>query len=166
MVLKFLKYSSVVEFFRKTFKNKNPMEVFVGFFVLFITIYFLSWGLRVSRNVSNVSGYRLVTNFSNAGGIIRGADVSVNGVKVGEVVETSLNSVNYSVDIILSIDSRYKIPVDTIAAISSYGIIGKKYIKLEIGNNSEFVKNGGKLKSRIFKSLEEIIGDLIFKDNK
>ena len=33
---------------------------------------------------------------------------------------------------------------DTIAKISTYGIIGDKYIKLEIGNDKELLKPNGK----------------------
>ncbi|MCR5506661.1 MAG: MlaD family protein, partial [bacterium] len=102
------------------------------------------------------------TDFIFPFGLTRGSDVSVNGVKVGSVIETKLNPDDFSVDVMMSIDSRYKFPENTIAKISTYGIIGDKYIKLEIGNSEELVKPNGKITSVPFKPIEEIIGDLIF----
>ena len=154
---------SVLDFFITLTKNKNPLETIAGFSILFIALYFLIWGLLTAKT-NNISGYNLFTNFSSIGGLTRGSDVSVNGVKVGSVIETTLNPNNFTVDVMMSIDSNYKFPEDTIAKISTYGIIGNKYIKLEVGNSKELLKPNGKLKSVPFKSIEEIIGDLIFKE--
>lgn len=151
-------------FFIILIKNKNPFEAIVGFAILFISVYFLIWGLMTAKT-NNITGYHLTSNFSSIGGLSRGADVSVNGVKVGSVIETKLNPINYSIDVIMSIDSKYKFPEETKAKISTYGIIGDKYIKFEIGSSDELIEPNGELKSIPFKSLEEIIGDMIFKTN-
>ena len=151
------------DFFITLTKNKNPLETIAGFAILFIAAYFLIWGILTAKT-NNISGYNLFTNFSSIGGLTRGSDVSVNGVKIGSVIETKLNPNDYTVDVMMSINSSYKFPEDTVAKISTYGLIGDKYIKLEIGSSSEFVKPNGKLKSENFKPIEEIIGDLIFKE--
>ena len=151
-------------FFITLTKNKNPLETIAGFAILFIALYFLIWGVLTAKT-NNISGYNLFTNFSSIGGLTRGSDVSVNGVKVGSVIETNLNPNDFTVDVMMSIDSSYKFPVDTKAKISTYGLIGNKYIKLEIGSSSELLKPNEKLKSEAFKPIEEIIGDLIFKEN-
>ena len=154
---------SFFDFFITLTKNKNPLETIAGFAILFIAFYFLIWGILTAKT-NNISGYNIFTNFTSIGGLTRGADVSVNGVKIGSVIETNLNPEDYTVDVMMSIDSRYKFPKNTIAKISTYGIIGNKYINLEIGNSSEFVKPNGKIKSTPFKPIEEIIGDVIFKE--
>ena len=155
---------SLFNFFITLTKNKNPLETISGFAILFIAIYFLVWGILVAKT-NNISGYNLHTTFSSIGGLTRGSDVSVNGVKVGSVTETKLNPSDFSVDVTMSINSAYKFPVDTVAKISTYGIIGNKYIKLETGSSKEMLYEDGKLKSEPFKSIEELIGELIFKDN-
>ena len=155
---------SFLAFFITLTKNKNPLETIAGFAILFIALYFLIWGLLTAKT-NNISGYNLFTNFASIGGLTRGSDVSVNGVMVGSVIETNLNPNDFTVDVMMSIDSNYKFPEDTIAKISTYGIIGNKYIKLEIGNSTELLKPNGKLKSVPFKPIEEIIGDLIFKED-
>ena len=155
---------SFLDFFITLTKNKNPLETIAGFAILFIALYFLIWGLLTAKT-NNISGYNLFTNFASIGGLTRGSDVSVNGVKVGSVIETNLNPNDFTVDVMMSIDSNYKFPEDTIAKISTYGIIGNKYIKLEVGSSTKLLKPNEKLKSVPFKPIEEIIGDLIFKEN-
>lgn len=163
-VLKNKSAYSISKIFLKTVtKNKNPIETIIGFLILFVVLYFLVWSIMIAKTTS-FSGYIIKTNFSNSGGIVRGADVSVNGVKIGTVHEIKLNPVDYTVDVLLLVNSKYKLPIDTKASISTYGIIGKKYIKLIIGSSSSYVIEDGSIKSNIFKSVEEIIGDLIFKD--
>ena len=156
---------SFLNFFKTLTKNKNPLETIAGLAILFIATYFLIWGILVAKT-NNITGYNLHTTFSSIGGLTRGSDVSVNGVKVGSVLETKLNPSDFSVDVIMSIDSNYKFPIDTTAKIATYGIIGNKYIKLEIGNSKEMVSDNGTLKSKPFKSIEEIIGEIIFKEKE
>jgi phospholipid/cholesterol/gamma-HCH transport system substrate-binding protein len=142
-------------------RNKNPFETIVGFAVLFIAFYFLAWGIFTAR--TNVSGYTLVTNFPSVGGLARGADVAVNGVKIGAVSEMRLDPNDYSVDVIMSIDSRYLIPKDSVARITTSGLIGDKYVAISTGSSPEHATMLDKLKSAQYKSLEETIGDMIYK---
>ncbi|MDR1477165.1 MAG: MlaD family protein [Rickettsiales bacterium] len=144
-------------------KDKNPLETIAGFAILFIAAYFLVWGM-LSARTSTVAGYALTANFASTGGLSRGSDVAVNGVKVGSVSELRLDPNDYTVDVVMSIDSKYRFPADTSAKITSYGIIGDKYLKLDIGSSKEFVAPRGRIKSVPFKSLEEMVGDIIFKE--
>ena len=94
---------SFFDFFITLTKNKNPLETIAGFAILFIALYFLIWGVLTAKT-NNISGYNLFTNFSSIGGLTRGSDVSVNGVKVGSVIETNLNPNDFTVDVMMSID--------------------------------------------------------------
>jgi phospholipid/cholesterol/gamma-HCH transport system substrate-binding protein len=105
----------------------------------------------------------LKANFASTGGVPRGADVAVNGVKVGTVEEFKLDQFDYSVDISMTIDSRYRFPEDSIAKIAQSSLIGDKRILILPGSSNYFAKDGDRLKTEPYKSLEEIIGDVIFK---
>jgi phospholipid/cholesterol/gamma-HCH transport system substrate-binding protein len=153
----------IAEAFSAIAKDKNPLETIAGFAILFIAAYFLVWGILTART-STVSGYALTTNFASTGGLSRGSDVTVNGVKVGSVSELRLDPSDYTVDVVMSIDSKYRFPRDTTAKITTYGIIGDKYVKLEVGTAKDFATSKDRLKSVPFKSLEEMIGDIIFKE--
>ena len=150
---------------RKIGATKNPLETIAGAAILAIALYFFSWGVLTART-SNTSGYTLIANFANTGGIGRGADVSVSGVRIGQVSGTLLNQDDYTVDIIMTIENSFKLPKDTTATISTAGLIGDKYIALEIGGSKEMAGHGARLRSQPFKPIEEIIGDFIFKEGK
>ena len=126
-----------------------PLETISGFAILFIACYFLTWGILTAKT-NNISGYNIFTNFSSIGGLTRGSDVSVNGVKIGSVIETNLNPEDFSVDVMMSIDSRYKFPEDTIAKISTYGIDSNLYGGLIVlGNNyGEILEKIAEIESR------------------
>jgi len=150
---------------KKIVATKNPLETIAGAAILLVSFYFFSWGLLTART-SRTSGYNLVANFSNTGGINKGADVSVSGVRIGQVSETMLNQEDYTVDMVMTIDRSFKLPKDTVATISTIGLIGDKHITLEIGSSKEMAGPGDRLKSAPFKPIEEIIGDFIFKEGK
>ena len=63
----------------------------------------------------------------------------------------------------MSIASKVKLPVDTVAAIASEGMLGGKYIRLEPGVEKSYLKPGGVItKSKDFRSLEDQVGEIIF----
>jgi phospholipid/cholesterol/gamma-HCH transport system substrate-binding protein len=148
---------------RKIGSNKNPLETIAGALILIVSFYFFSWGVMTART-SRTFGYTLVANFANTGGVGRGADVSVSGVRIGQVAETSLRQADYTVDIVMTIDRAFELPRDTVATISTAGLIGDKYIALEIGSSREMAAHGDRLRSLPFRPIEEIIGDFIFKE--
>ena len=142
--------------------RKNLLETIVGIGILFGALYFLVWSLATART-SRVSGYTLRSQFSSSGGLSRGADVSVNGVRVGSVDELRLDPKNYMVEVVMTIDSRYRFASDSIARITTSGLIGEQRIVIVPGTSGDMIRGGGTIGSEPFKSLEEIISDVIFK---
>ncbi|MDR0367462.1 MAG: MlaD family protein [Rickettsiales bacterium] len=154
--------SKVKDFLAALARGRNPFEVMAGAAIILVALGFLAWGVSSAR--TRVSGQTLMTSFSRAGGLARGADVSVRGVKIGQVAELRLNPGDYSVDVVMSVDGRYKIPADSTARIMSGGLFGGKYVDISIGSGARAADGSARLKSAEYKSLEEIIGDVIFKD--
>jgi phospholipid/cholesterol/gamma-HCH transport system substrate-binding protein len=143
-------------------RRKNLLETVTGAAIVAFALYFLGWMLATART-ARISGYSLKANFASTGGVSRGADVAVNGVKVGSVEELKLDPFDYSVDMTMTIDSRYRFPEDSVAKIAQSGLVGDRRILILPGTSKDFAKNGDRLKTEPYKSLEEIIGDVIFK---
>ena len=152
----------ILSFLASLGKGKNPLEVVVGCAILFIAFYFLLWGILAAR--TSFSGQVLTASFSSAGGLSRGAGVAVNGVRIGSVSEIRLNPSGYSVDVMMAVDSRYRIPGDSVARIMTEGLIGDKFVDISIGRSDEPADRRAPLRSAHYRSIEEIIGDVIFKD--
>ncbi len=142
--------------------SRSVIETILGAVVLLVAAIFLLFAYR-SSDVGKVSGYELVARFTNIGGLQDGADVRVGGIKVGSVTGQKLDTENYFAIIKLSIEPDVKLPRDTTASIASESLLGGRYISLEPGGDSEFIKPGGMLLSgNSALQLEQLIGQMMF----
>ena len=63
----------------------------------------------------------------------------------------------------MSITPEVKVPTDSVASISSEGILGGKYVRLEPGGEKSYLADGASLKkTKDFRSLEDQVGEIIF----
>ncbi|MDD4519272.1 MAG: MCE family protein [Alphaproteobacteria bacterium] len=144
--------------------KKNPVETILGLAVLIFTAFFVFF---VSSHVSiaPVEGYHIYVDFGKVGGLEKGADVRINGIKVGSVLDMNLSTETYNVKTTLSIKRGIKIPLDSMAAVVDSGLMGNKYIRIQPGISRRILKeNEWITKSKSYKSLEEHIGNLIFQE--
>ncbi|MBO4284713.1 MAG: MCE family protein [Alphaproteobacteria bacterium] len=142
--------------------NKKPVETIMGIVVLCVAVVFLLFAYRVS-DLQVVKGYTLNAKFLKVGGLNIGSDVRINGIKIGTVTNQKLSHEDYMVDVILSVSSDVKLPVDSTASIVSDGLMGDKFIKIEPGKAKEIFKDGDWLKkTQDFKTLEDMVGEIIF----
>ncbi len=78
-------------------------------------------------------GYTLKLDFTNADGVVKGADVTINGVMAGKVDDLAVSG--KVAQVTATIDSKYA-PVHSgaKALIRSVGLLGHKYIEVIPGN--------------------------------
>jgi phospholipid/cholesterol/gamma-HCH transport system substrate-binding protein len=96
-------------------------------------------------------------------GLAKGSDVRISDIKVGTVQGLRLDSQTYDAVVTMTIMPKVKIPVDSVASISSEGILGGKYIRLEPGTEKTYLADGASLKkTKDFRSLEDQVGEIIF----
>ena len=147
-------------------KNNNYFEIIVGTFVLFCAVFFLLNSLKSSQ-VKNTDGYNLIAKFDNIDGIASGSDVKISGVKVGTVVKQFLDNDTYRATVEISIDSAVKLPTDSSAKISSEGLLGSKFLSIEIGADDEMLKQGEEIEfTQSSVSFEDLLGKFIFNSTK
>lgn len=65
--------------------NKKPVETIMGLVVLAVAALFMVFAYRVS-DLQVVKGYEINARFLKVGGLNTGADVRINGIKVGTVL--------------------------------------------------------------------------------
>lgn len=128
------------------------MLVIAGFFVYFA---FSSSGEKINH------GYILVARFNNVGGLAVGADIKINGIKVGIVKSLAIDE-NYQAKAELLMKDNIKVPSDTTAAVSTDGIMGNKFISLDTGFSEETLGAGSEIEStRSAVNLESLIDKFI-----
>ncbi len=143
--------------------RRSPVRDFVvGLFVLA--------GLGAIAYLSmNVGGFRfgggggliVYAAFDQIGGLKPRAPVVISGVKVGQVDSITLDN-NFRARAQLNLDDTLKIPVDTSASIVTSGLLGDRYISLQLGGEETYLNPGDEIamtESAVI--LERLIGKLI-----
>ncbi len=142
--------------------NKKPVETIMGIVVLAVATLFMLFAYKVS-DLQMVKGYEINARFLKVGGLNTGADVRINGVKVGTVVSQKINPTDYMVDVKLSLAPSISLPVDSIITIAGDGLMGDKFVKIEPGKSEEKITpNATAENTKDAKSLEDMVGEIIF----
>ncbi len=142
--------------------KNNVIETILGAVVLIVAGLFISFAISTA-DLKKVKGYSVTANFSNIDGITEGQDVRISGVNIGSVEKITLDEITYLAQVTFSIDPSVQLPTDTVAKVSSEGLLGGKYMSLEPGGAEEFLKEGDQIQyTQSAVNLEEMIGKFIF----
>lgn len=135
-------------------------QLIVGIFALLgiAALGFLS--IRLGRiELFPEPGYTLYADFDNLGGLKTGDQVEIAGVKVGKVQALTLKA--NRAHVALHLNRGVEVDDDAIAEIDTSGLIGDKYISIELGGGNT-LKDGGKIiHTQSAFVLERAIGQLI-----
>jgi phospholipid/cholesterol/gamma-HCH transport system substrate-binding protein len=146
--------------------NRNLIETIVGALVLAVAALFLVFAYR-SANVGGVSGYEVVADFSRIDGLQSGGDVRISGVKIGTVSKLVLDSKRYLAVVHMTIDPSIDLPRDTVAMVASEGLLGGKFVNLQVGGEEELIpQKGGRIEfTQSSPGLEALLAQAIFSKN-
>ena len=140
----------------------NIIETIMGAVVIVVAALFLVFAYNSSQ-LRAVTGYQLSAEFSRVDGIRAGSDVRISGVKIGSVIGEDLDPKSFLAVVRMSIDPAVQLPDDTVAEITSAGLLGDKYMSLVPGGSDKMIKPGGKIQyTQSSVSLENLIGQMIF----
>lgn len=143
--------------------KRDTFETILGATVIGIAAAFLIFSLRVGNVSSHTGGYAIMADFSGTGGLQRGDDVVISGVKVGAVANIELQKDTYLARVTMDIDDGVTIPDDTAALISSESLLGGKYMQLEPGASDIAMKEGDRIQyTQAPQNLEQLLGQFIF----
>jgi phospholipid/cholesterol/gamma-HCH transport system substrate-binding protein len=141
----------------------NVIEVVIGAVVLVVAALFLAFAYRTSQSRTASGGYEVTADFARIDGIHQGSDVRISGIKIGTVVADSLDPKTYLARISMSIDPEVQLPEDTVAQVTSSGLLGDKYMSLAPGGSDKMIPPGGRIQyTQSSISLENLIGQMMF----
>src|ERR1700758_486241 len=96
--------------------------------VTVLAIVILGWYyLRVPRLVG-IGQYTLYADLPASGGLYKTSNVTYRGIQIGKV--TAVAPTESGARATMSIDDRYKIPVDASANVHSVSAVGEQYLDL------------------------------------
>ncbi len=123
--------------------KNSTVETLIGAAVVLIAAGFLFFAYQASGKGVASGAYRVTAEFDNAEGVSVGTDVRAAGVKVGSVVDFSLNSENFQAKVVMELQPALKITEDATAKVSAEGLLGSKFIALEQGGAEVMLAEGG-----------------------
>ncbi len=142
--------------------RRNAVETVLGAVVLIVAGLFVYFAYSTAE-VRAKPGYEVTASFLNLGGLSKGSDVRISGVKVGTVNSLSLDPETFDAVMRMTVSYDVQLPVDTVASVSSASPLGGKYVRLDPGTSSEVIEPGGAItETRAFRSLEDQVGEIIF----
>jgi phospholipid/cholesterol/gamma-HCH transport system substrate-binding protein len=105
-------------------------------------------------------GYTVYASFDNISGLKTGDQVQLAGVQIGKVAGIMLN--NERARIAMRVNQGVQIDADAIAAIKTSGIIGDKYVSIQLGPSERILRDGSTIRqTQSAFVLEDAIGQLI-----
>ena len=144
---------------------KISREYKIGLVTL-IAIALLLWGVNYLKGISIFKkSAKYYAIYNDIGGLIESAAVFVNGYKIGNVsrIEFDAENVN-NILVEFALDSRIKLPVNTIAEIKSSSLIsGTKDIYLTLGIGQVFYEEGDTIVSLVATDMLAFLDPLITK---
>ncbi len=147
---------------------KNPIrDLIVGVFVL----AGLTAVAYLSLTVGGVSyggpeGMTLYASFDEIGGLKPRAPVVISGVKVGQVTDIELSE-QFRAKATLEVDPDLEIPIDSSVSIVTSGLLGDRYLSLQMGGELDVLVNGDEITfSESAVLLERLIGKFVYNSNR
>ena len=144
--------------------SRSPLrDLLVGLFVLggLGAVAYLSLSVG-GLSVRTGDALTLSADFDEIGGLKPRSPVVISGVKVGQVADIDLNE-TYRARVNLALDPKLKLPSDTSASIVTSGVLGDRYVSLQLGGEEKILKNGDQIaftESAVI--LERLIGKFVY----
>ena len=121
-------------------------ETAVGAVVIAAAVGFLAYSLTVGGKAGG-HGYEVQARFGQVGALAPGAVVSVAGVKVGTVSSITLDPKTYLAVVKLDLDAKTPLPADSVAKITSDGLLGGQHVAIEPGGSVDNLKPGSDIQN-------------------
>jgi phospholipid/cholesterol/gamma-HCH transport system substrate-binding protein len=147
--------------------QKNYIESFLGFGIIVLTlsllwVFFQKNDVKTNGTLLSVTAY-----FQTVAGISKGTDVKLGGVKVGRVLDIKLDTDSLTPVLVIGLDKSIKIPSDSSFAVKSEGLMGGKFVSVEVGPGQNSITEG-----QIFYNnqssldLESVVSQVVFGGEK
>lgn len=134
----------------------NILEAVIGAVVLVVASFFMYFAY-ISSGEKIKEGYIIIARFDDVSGLATGADIKLNGIKIGIVKSLEIDE-GYQARAELLIKDDIKVPNDSSISITTDGIMGNKFVAVSAGFSSDMFKPGDEVEyTRSSVNLEKLI---------
>src|SRR3989338_2523288 len=142
--------------------RKLSNEFMTGLVILFAAALLAVVGYTTGHLSVGKRGYTVMSRFTFTSGLRKFAPVRLSGVEIGEVKDFRLayDPHTTQIEVTLWIDEGVKIREDSLATVSSLGMMGEKYVEIRSGSSENFLAVGAELSARDPMRFEDVLDDL------
>jgi len=143
--------------------NTTTRDLLVGTFVL-VALGAVGW---LSVTVGGLGrgapgGLPVFAKFDQISGLKSRAPVLIAGVKVGQVIGISLGD-DFRARVDMDLSADLELPIDSSASVVTAGLLGDRYISLDIGAENQLIAPGEEIAyTNSALVLENIIGKFLY----
>ena len=143
---------------------KFSKETVVGLFVLIGLVCVTYIAVKLGDvSIFGDHTYTLYARFNKVTGLHTGNPVNVLGLEVGRVRGLSIDQQNQKAVVAMQIKNGIRIYDDAIASIKTEGLIGDKYVDIDVGGGGDPLKPGGTIVETVSPvDIGELIGKYAF----
>jgi len=95
-----------------------------------LTIATALFGILYIWQINPYANYQLISYFPHVGGIKVGSEVSLMGVKIGDVMSVEPQPAQQRVKLIMNVQRQYRLPVGSSFTIVTTGLVGDKSLEV------------------------------------
>ena len=141
--------------------NKSIFEAMIGGIILLFVIILIY--LVSMRTYEGDEEYKVVAYFDDVTGISIGSHVTISGIKVGEVSNTTFDYKRKAAKLEMQIRKDIKLPDDSSAQVISKGFMGDKLVKIELGASDNLLDAGEEIEyTQSMRDIESLIQKFVF----
>jgi phospholipid/cholesterol/gamma-HCH transport system substrate-binding protein len=136
-------------------------QFIVGIFAILGIIALAVLSLSLGKiSIFPQPGYTLYASFDNISGLKTGDQVQLAGVQIGKIMDIGIK--DYRARVAMRIDEGVQIDQGAIASCKTSGLIGNKYLAIELGPGDHDLASGDTIRqTESCFVLEDAIGQLI-----
>ena len=124
--------------------RESAFETLIGALVVGLAAFFLWFAMaRGGETSTDGNTYDVTARFNSVSGVARGSDVRIAGVKAGIVKSIEGDPERFEAVVTISLESKWVLPDDTDARVSTDGLLGGAYIALEPGAGMDNIAQDG-----------------------
>lgn len=139
--------------------SDTSRSVRVGLFFLFgIVLVWIVYDTFTAKNAYNENAYTIRAPFEDVKQLKTGSDVRLSGVSIGSIGDLRLEAGQAIA--VLQIEKLHKIPVDSLATITTAGLLGNNYVSIQVGGLREYLKENDIIKTKEGADINKIVEQL------
>lgn len=123
--------------------TEETRHILVGTGVFLLVALLFLFAARTDR--SALGSYRITARFNSVEGIFQDSSVRLAGVRIGEVVGLDYDSDRQQAVVTMAIRPGIELPADSLAIVTSDGMMGDRFIRIDPGGSLDFLKDGGRI---------------------